>query len=142
MSRATLIRDCKTLGLSTTVRAQGGHQVAMHPDGLRFSLIESTFGLGMDFSNYKHATELDAVISRAVDTRIGNNGYLLGVAQMSLRNGTTELVEYKRLCGLKRRRPDDEARFLRSAKHWLEISRISQELHSVESALKQRGDNA
>jgi hypothetical protein len=114
----------------------GGKHGSKDNHWLRTDIINRTYGPGMQW-NFNSAASADQTCARAVDCYLGVLGYLLSMAQNSLRQGNEELTEYKRLQTLKRRRPDDEARLLRSAGQWFELVRIAQELHKIEAGLKE-----
>lgn len=137
MTRASLVRDCQRIGvgISTFDRKR---TVALSPEWLRIGLINRCYGPGMAWK-FASATAADMQISRMVDCALGGLGYLLSVSQGALRHANEEREEYKRLCGLTRRRPNDEARLLRSAKHWLEICAIAQTQHAVERGMRDTG---
>lgn len=136
MSRRDLLTACQRLHIRTDAVAQG-KRGSKDNNWLRMDIVERTYGPGLQWK-WKSAAEADQACVRAVDCCLGGFGYLLSVAQSCLKHANDELAEYKRLCGLKRRRPEDEARLLRSAGQWYELARIAQELHAVESGLKDR----
>jgi hypothetical protein len=135
MSRADLVKAARSLGVQTEV-VQGGKRGAKSNDWLRVDMLERCYGPNLGNVGGATKAETDAIILRAVDCASGKFGYLLSTSQYAIRMANTERTEYGRLCGLKRRRPEDEARLLRSARQWLEIARISQELHEVEKEIK------
>ncbi|OWJ59143.1 hypothetical protein [Paraburkholderia caledonica] len=135
MSRRDLLTACQRLNIRTDVVAQG-KRGSKDNNWLRTDIIARTYGLNVRMK-WKTAAEADAMCVRAVDCCLGGFGYLLSVAQSCLKHGNDELAEYKRLRELIRRRPNDEARLLRSAGQWYELARIAQELHAVESGLKE-----
>lgn len=131
MSRASLVSAAKRVGVSTVIHSRG-RSGPKNIEALRIDLINRTYGPGLHF-RFPDATAADETIVRAVDTALGGNGYLLSLSQAALRNANEERTEYKRLTGLKRRRPKDEAGLLKSAGQWLHIARIAQGLHEVQS---------
>jgi len=135
MSRRDLLAACQRLHIRTDVVAQG-KRGSKDNNWLRMDIVERTYGPGLQWK-WKTAAEADAVCVRAVDCCLGGFGYLLSVAQSCLKHANDELTKYKRLRELIRRRPNDEARLLRSAGQWYELARIAQELHAVESGLKE-----
>lgn len=138
MSRAQLVAAAKRVGVAVTLHVQG-RSGPKHTDVLRVDLLHRCYGPNLGkVGTGLTAQQLDDLITRAVDCARGNLGYSLGVSQACIRDARTELAEYRRLCGLKRRRPADEARLLRSAQHWLEIAHIAQELHQIETGIRNR----
>ena len=138
MSRAQLITAARAIGVQTEV-VQGGKRGAKNSDWLRVDILERCYGPNLGMQKYGSAAQADQAIIRAVDCSTGKLGYLLSVAQHAIRMANTERTEYGRLCGLKRRRPEDESQLLKSARQWLEIGRIAQDLHCVESDLANQG---
>ncbi|MBC8735616.1 hypothetical protein F6X40_01890 [Paraburkholderia sp. UCT31] len=136
MSRRDLLDACQRISIRPD-HVTGGKRGSKDNNWLRTELINRTYGPGMQWQ-FRSAAEADQVCVRAVDCRLGKLGRLLSIAQASMREGNRELVEYKRLCGLTRRRPNDEAELLRSARQWFEISRIAQELCAVETGVNNR----
>lgn len=137
MTRKQLLEAARSIGVQTEVVERGKRGVK-NTDWLRADLLERCYGKNLGMQNYASPTIADEAILRAVDCATGRFGYLLSTAQYAIRMANTERTEYGRLCGLKRRRPDDEAQMLKSARQWLEIATIAQDLHSVESGLAQR----
>lgn len=136
MSRRDLLTACERLHIRTDWTAQG-KRGSKDNNWLRMDLVERTYGPGLQWK-WKTAAEADQVCVRAVECCLGGFGYLLSVAQRCQKHGNDELTEYKRLRSLKRRRPDDEARLLRSVSQWFEIARIAQELYDIERAIALR----
>lgn len=137
MTRKQLLEAARSAGVQTEV-VQGGKRGAKSNDCLRVDILERCYGPNLGMQRYASAAQADIAIVRAVDCATGKLGYLLSVAQSCIRVANAERTEYMRMCGLQRRRPEDEARLLKSARHWLEIARIAQDLHSVESGLAER----
>jgi hypothetical protein len=125
MSRRDLLNACGELGIRTD-HVANGKRGSKDNNWLRTDLIEATYGPGMNW-RFGSAAEADQVCARAVDCRLGRLGHLLGLAQYYIREGNDALVEYKRLCGLTRRRRDDEAEVLRVAREMFGKARTTQE---------------
>lgn len=136
MSRRDLLTACQRLHIRTDAVSQG-KRGSKDNNWLRTDLIERTYGPGLHWK-WESAAEADHACVRAVDCYLGGFGYLLSMVQNSLRHGNEELAEYKRLRALKRRRPDDEARLLRSAGQWFEIAGISHDMYDIERAIPAR----
>lgn len=135
MSRRDLLNSCQRIGVRID-NVANGKRVSKVNETLRMDIIEGTYGVGMHWQ-FKTAAEADATCIRAVDCFTGKLGYLLAVSQMALRSGTQEIAEAKRLAGLKRNHIDKRAELLISARQWLEISRIAQELHATACGIKE-----
>jgi hypothetical protein len=135
MTRATVIRDAKRIGVSTNLTTRRG-TAPKATETLRINVLERCYGPNTGAVSAKRMGDLDAMITRIVDCELGKLGYLLSVSLHALRSGNEERAEYLRLTGLKRRRPADEARLLRSSSQWLSIACIAQDLHAVESQLR------
>lgn len=135
MTRAQLVAAAKSIGVQTEV-VERGRRGAKTTDWLRADILESCYGPNLGVHPYTSATQADIAILRAVDCSTGKLGYLLSVAQMCIRRGNAERTELGRLRGLKRRRPQDEARVFKSARHWFEIAGICQDLWTVEVGIK------
>lgn len=137
MSRAQLLAAARTLGIRTDLVA-GRKRLAKNPDALRIDVLERCYGRNLGNVRAKSAAEMDERVSRAADCAVGRLGYLLMVAQGSIADARNALAEWARIRELKRRRPDDEARLLRDARHSLEISDIAQRLHETEAGMRTR----
>jgi hypothetical protein len=137
VSRAQLIKAAQAIGVETVARGRG-YAAPKTADALRVDILERCYGKNLGMQNYASSAIADIAISRAVDCASGKYGYLLQTAQYCIRMANTDRTEMGRLSTLKRRRPDDEARVLKSARHWLEMAGICQDLHSVEVGLKER----
>ncbi|MFL9976061.1 hypothetical protein [Paraburkholderia graminis] len=134
MSRKDLLAACQRLHIRTDWTAHG-KRGSKDNNWLRADIVERTYGHGLQWK-WKSAAEADAVCVRAVDCCLGGFGYLLSVAQSCLKHANDELTEYKLLCSLKRRRPDDEAALLRSASHWFRLADIAQRMWEIERACR------
>jgi hypothetical protein len=104
---------------------------------LRWDITERCYGPGLDWK-FKPAAEADAVCARIAAVCRGELGYGLSISQYFLKQGNDELAECRRLGTLKKRRPTDEARLLRSARQWLDMADIAQRLHELEAAVGAR----
>jgi hypothetical protein len=130
MSRKDLLEACRRLGIRTDAVSRG-KRGSKDNDWLRTDILNRTYGPGMHWQ-FRNSTEADRTCVRAVDSYLGVFGYLLSVAQGALRDGNEALVEYKRICGFKRRKPAAEAELLRSARQWFELARITHNLYELE----------
>lgn len=136
MSRRDLLTACQRLNIRTEVVSQG-KRGSKDNNWLRTEIMTRTYGLNVKFE-WKSAAQADKACVTAVDCYLGALGYLLSMAQNCLKHANDELAEYKRLCGLTHRRPSDEARLLRSAGQWYDLAHVAQELHAVETGIKER----
>jgi hypothetical protein len=137
VSRAQLIAAAKAIGVETVARGRG-YAAPKTADALRVDILERCLGPNLGMQNYGSSTQADIAIARAVDCASGKLGYLLQTSQYCIRMANTDRTELGRLSTLKRRRPADEARMIKSARQWLEIAKIAQDLHSMEAGLAQR----
>jgi hypothetical protein len=115
VSRAGLIADAKRVGVATIARGRG-YESPKSNEGLRIDLLERLYGKDLGEVKAKSMAELDNRIRVAVNCQQGEYGYLLGMAQYSLRNGNNARAELKRIEALKRRRPKEEAALFQTAK--------------------------
>ncbi|KVX18525.1 hypothetical protein WL03_12015 [Burkholderia ubonensis] len=106
----------------------------MNTEAIRTALLERLYGRNLGTLRAKTKQAMDDRILRGVACERGDLGHLLGVAQMAVREGQNALQEYKRLVGLKRRRPSDEATALASARQWLEKARAMQDQYEAQHA--------
>jgi hypothetical protein len=125
MSRRELINAANRIGVRTDA-VRGGKRGAKDNQWLRMNLLESTYGAGLAWE-FPSAAAADATCVRAVASRMGDLGHPLSVAQACIREGNGALVEYRRLCGLQRRRPRDEANALRVAREMFGKARTTQD---------------
>jgi hypothetical protein len=135
MSRRDLLNACGKLGIRTD-HVANGKRGSKDNNWLRIDIVERCYGPGLQW-DWNSAAEADAVCARAAAVCRGELGYGLSISQHLLKCGNDELTEYKRLRTLKRRRRDDEAKLLRSAGQWFEMARIAQQLHTMESTVKE-----
>lgn len=134
MSRRDLLEACRRLSIRTD-HVAGGKRGSKDNNWLRTDLLNRTYGPGMHWQFYS-AADADQTCTRAVECCLGGYGSLLSTAQGCLRSGVEELAEYKRLCGLKKRRPKDEARLLHSSRQWMQLCRIAQEMYKVDRGIQ------
>lgn len=136
MSRRELLNACEKLGIRTDQVARG-KRGSKDNNWLRMDIVERCYGPGLSW-HWKSAAEADATCARAARVCRGELGYARQISQHCLKSGNDDLAEYKRLCTLKRRRPDEEAKLLRSVRQWFDMTHIAQELYVMEAAMKAR----
>jgi hypothetical protein len=131
----SLVAAAKRVGVHTVVTERGKRGMKT-TEWLRIDLLEHCYGKGLGVQKAKSMTELDARIMRAVDCCKGEFGYILSLAQYSLREANNERAEACRIAALKRPRPIEIAQLLKSASQWLSMCGIYQNMHSLEVALR------
>lgn len=135
MSRITLVAAAERVGVPTTATRRGEHG-KKSAEWLRVDLLERCYGEGQGEKQAKTLKELDASIVRAMSCCKGDYGWLLSTAQHALCNANNEYFEANRIAALKRPRPEEITRLRKSAAQWLEIARISQNMHSIEVGMR------
>jgi hypothetical protein len=135
MSHASLKAAAARVGVLTTI-TERGKRGQFAPKWLRIDLLERCYGAGQGNKMCKTMAELDTAIENAVSCCRGDYGWLLSTAQHALCNANNEHFEANRIAALKRPRPEEIARLRKSAAQWLEIARISQNMHSIEVGMR------
>ncbi|KWF80082.1 hypothetical protein WL93_24460 [Burkholderia diffusa] len=137
MSRRQLLEAARRIGVRADMFYHG-KRVPMNTEAIRTALLERLYGRNLGTLRAKTQQAMDDRILRGVACARGELGHLLGVAQMAVREGQNALQEYKRLAGLTRRRPKDEAAALASSRQWLEKARAMQDQYEERRAAVQR----
>ncbi|HDR8974123.1 hypothetical protein KDX05_09340 [Burkholderia vietnamiensis] len=137
MSRRQLLDAARRIGVRADL-FYNGKRVPMNTEAIRMALLERLYGRNLGKQRAKTQQAMDDRILRGVACARGELGHVLGVAQMSVREGQNALQEYKRLVGLKRRRPSDEATALASARQWLKKASAMQDQYEAQHAAVQR----
>lgn len=137
MSRRQLLDAARRIGVRVDMLYRG-KRVPMNTEAVRAALLERLYGRNLGTLRAKTQQAMDDRILRGVACARGELGHLLGVAQMAVREGQNALQEYKRLAGLTRRRPKDEAAALSTAGQWLEKARAMQDQYEERRAAVQR----
>jgi len=135
MTHASLRAAAARVGVLTTI-TERGKRGQLAPKWLRVDLLERCYGKGQGDKVCETMAELDKAIENAVSCCKGDYGWLLSTAQHALRNANNEYFEANRIAALKRPRPEEITQLRKSAAQWLEIARISQNMHSIEVGMR------
>lgn len=104
--------NARALGVLLRTTVQGGRKVNRAPDELRADCVEALYGRGWGLFVAKSALEMDQRIATGIKARAGGLGWDIQEAQSALRAGRDALTELKRIRGLTKRRPAEEAELL------------------------------
>lgn len=132
MTRPSLVRDSKRLGVATTRRVNGVSYIVT-TDQLRVTLLERIYGPHLGTIGGT-ADEIDVGITRSLATREGKYGPNLKLSQEFIRRANKARGEALRLAAAKH--PDWNAidKLLASAGEFLSMAIRSQNRHAQEAS--------
>ncbi|AOY98777.1 hypothetical protein BKK81_05390 [Cupriavidus sp. USMAHM13] len=113
-TRKELQALAKQAGTPLSVGAfhQGRYRSRPKTNGeLRRGLLETACGPGIEWK-FRSLGACDEAIRALVAAKLGKHGLRFLLWEAAIRDGLMAYAEYQRLAGLKRRRPDDEAKQL------------------------------
>jgi hypothetical protein len=134
MTRPSLVRDAKRLGVATTKRVNGVSYI-LTTDHLRVALLERIYGPNLGSIGGTLA-EIDTGITRSVATREGKHGPNLQASQRWIRKANTARGEALRLAAATMRDWDAIDKLLKAAGDFLAMAIRAQHWHNLELSLR------